>query len=208
MRTILAVMLFSASASAAPLISPAAKLPVIHEVPKACADSGRLANSPRVQLALSARVTLAECMANETLRAQKDLIDSQDSIAALEAGMAKSFELLDQAIATDDPKLVVVAQHAKGAIYAAMTQRMLAAVPPLPPSPTTEQVQLRSSRAAVLATWMQPWRDKQHEAFAAVIATVQQHEKLATDPVLANAIADAKRKLQSEPAVVADAPNS
>lgn len=205
------MLLFASAAEAAPLdhaITPAAKLPAVGEVPKACASAGHLADNPRPQFALAARITLAECMANDALKAQTDLIDSQDSIAALEDGMAPSLALLDQAIATRDAKLVILGEHAKGAIYAAMTVRMQQAVPPLPASPSDEQVQLRNQRVAVLATWMQPWKDKQHAAFTRVGAVVQEHPRLANDAVVANAIADARKHLQNEPTVVAAAPNS
>jgi hypothetical protein len=203
-------MLLASAAEAAPLVTSATRLPAIDVeiIPKACAGVARQANNPRVQFALSARVTLAECLANDALRATQDLIDSQDSIAALDDGMARSFALLDQAIATDNARLVVVAQHAKGAIYAAMTTRMLKAVPPLPASPSDDMVQLRNQRTAVLATWMQPWRDKQHEAFAAVVTVVQQHPALQSDATLTAPIADSKQQLSREPAVVAAAPNS
>jgi hypothetical protein len=209
MRTLLAVMLLAATAEAAPTTShrimPVPAPVDLATVPRICTPLAREANVPRIRVALSARISLAQCLAGQQIAAQTDLIDAQDSIAQLEASIAPSFALLDAAIASDDPALVVEAQHARGTLYLAMTTRMTATLPHLPANPSDETMELRDQRAAVLATWLQPWRDQAHDAFTAAVATGRKYQgPIAQDPTAAAALADSQRQLRGATTV----PNS
>lgn len=203
-------MLMAAAAEAAPLahpISQAMTQPPIDlaTVPKPCAMFVKQASVPEPVVAMTARISLAQCMATERLRAQTDLIDAQDSIALVEESVTASFALLDAAIATEEPRVVIQAQHAKGELYASMIGRMLATIPAPPAGTSDEAMQLRDQRAAVLATWLQPWREKAHDALAAVVELGKQHPELARDPVVQQAIRDSVQRLDREPAKVATA---
>ena len=211
MRTLLALMLLATTAEAAPVVvppSPSAVTPApidLAVVPKPCAELAKQANVPRVAVAMSARISLARCIATERLRDKTDLIDAQDSIALVEDSVVASLALLDNAIATNDPKLVILAQHAKGELYAAMTARMLQTIPPLPVGATGEAAQLRDQRVQLLTTWLAPWRDKAHDAFTAVLATERAQPSVAKDAQCQRAIADSRQQLEHLPATVASA---
>ena len=212
MRTLLALMLLATTAEAAPalVVPPSAATiapaPIdLAVVPKPCASLAKQANIPRFAVAMEARISLAGCLANERLRERTDLIDAQDSIALVEDGVVASLALLDSAIATTDPKLVILAQHAKGELYAAMTARMLQTIPALPTTATGESAQLRDQRVQLLTTWLAPWREKAHAAFSAVLATERAQPSIAKDAQCQRAIADSRQQLEHLPATVAAA---
>jgi hypothetical protein len=166
----------------------------------------RQANLPHVAVALGARISLAQCLAGARIAAQTGLLDTQDSIDQLEASVAPSLALLEQAIGFTDPAVSLEGLHARGVLYAALTARMLAAVPALPASPSTEAVELHDQRAAVLATWLEPWRDKAHASFAAAVALGLQFQgPIASDPAASAALADSREQLAREPSKI---PNS
>jgi len=205
MRTILAVLMLATAAAAAPLLPTAAPPLGIDAatVPAPCTPFLQQAVVPAPVAAMTARISLAQCIAGERLRAHRDLIDAQDSIELVDESVAASVALLDAVIATDVPRLVIEAQHAKGELYAQMIARMLATLPAPAAGAGDDAMQLREQRVAVLATWLQPWRDAAHDAFAGVVTLGKQHPELARDPVVQQAIRDSSQRLEREPAKVA-----
>ncbi len=203
MRTLLAVMLLAATAEAAPIVThplvPALAPIDPATLPRACVALAKPANVRHVAVALAARISLAQCLAGAQIAAQTGLIDTQDSIDQLEASVAPSLALLDEAIGCDDPAVSLEGLHARGVLYVALTTRMLAALPALLPSASTDAVELHDQRAAVLATWLEPWRDKAHAAFASAVAVGLQFQgPIAQDRTASAALADSKVRLDRE----------
>lgn len=94
------------------------------ETPERCHAIAKRAGTPNVRAALSARISLASCIADARF-SELQLIDGQESITEVEAAAAGSFALLDEVVAAaSDPVTKVMATHAKAQLLHVMINRM------------------------------------------------------------------------------------
>lgn len=162
------------------------------DVPARCRQLAQLAAVPQPEIALSSKVSLASCEAEERMRPLQ-LIDSELSAHQLEEAIAPSLQLLDEVIASGGPRWQIAAFHAEGALRQGMAVRLLATLPVLPENPSPERVRMHDLRAQMLRARVQPWLDRAQQDFAEVGRIAKQHAELANDAVVAAAVQDSER---------------
>ncbi|MDB4957484.1 MAG: hypothetical protein JWO36_5053 [Myxococcales bacterium] len=213
-----ASMLCAAIASAAPADAPVAarqtapsppdstaithgqpatsSLPAIDldSLPDACKTLGQLAGSPSPTVALSSRVSLANCLAEERMR-PLSLVDCEMSVRDLNEAATPSLELLDDVIAAAEPSWRIVALHAKGELLSSMSVRMLMTVPRPPAGAGDEAIALRDMRVTMLQSLLQPWLDLAQDAFKQVDRLARAQPELAKNQVVRSAVLDSQNKL-------------
>jgi hypothetical protein len=164
-------------------------------VPEACQPLAKqtLASGPA---ALSARISLAVCMADRAV-APLSLCDCGESILAVDTATEPALALLDEVIDTDDPASQVIAEHAEGELYAGLTTRMLATLPALPPGASAAEAALREMRRQTLDAQLEPWRDAAARSFQRVVELARAHPELADRPAVRTAVRDSQQRLKS-----------
>ena len=203
--TLLSVLLFSGTALAqrapAPVASkapaaPAVNLPPINldEVPEQCKTIAKQASAVSVPVALSARVSLANCIADTKL-AKLTLLDCEDSMLAVDDAAKQSFELIDGVIAgaTDD-STKIVAEQAKAELYNQMTARMLKALPAH--DGTESSIAMHNVRKSLLEGLLVRWKDAAATSYQNILAIVKAKPALEKNPVVAIAMRTAKDRLR------------
>src|SRR5262249_61696056 len=86
------------------------------KAPEPCKPFAKQALAPSVAAALSARVSLATCMADKAI-APLALCDCGESILAVDAAVAPAIAVLDNAIEGGDPGMQGIAEQAQGKLY-------------------------------------------------------------------------------------------
>ena len=185
----------SAASVPAPAPAPSAILPTIElkDIPDRCKDLAKRASVPSLVQALSARISLASCLADEKL-ATLELLDCSESVLAVDAAVAPSLALLDQVIAAGDASMQVLAQHAKAELFTNMAIRMRSTVPAAAGS-TAEAYALRDSRIAIIDTLIDPWRDQARDAHQAVVDLAKAHHELQKNPIVQTMVRESKARL-------------
>lgn len=178
--------------ASAPRLAPV----VLDEITQKCAPLAKPAAVPDVPRALSARISLASCLAEARIGVLS-LIDGQESVLALEEATAPAFALLDDAIDLGDAGLQISALRAKADLYVRMATTMIGTVPP-PANTTPEAAALRETRREIVEGMVAPWRDRIRAAREAVVALGKKHPELAKNPVARTAIEKSARELAQQ----------
>lgn len=170
-----------ARASTSPPAEARSRLPAIDlaQVPLRCRATAVRANGSNLRLVMPARISLASCVFHEKV-AVLALLDTQESVIALDQAAGPSLAYLDEVIARGEPAFQAIAHHAKGQLYTSMATRMRNTVPPST-DPRPEAVALRDSRLAIVDAMIAPWRDQALDAHRAVVAVVGATPALAHD---------------------------
>lgn len=169
-------------------------------VPEPCKPLVKQAGSPTASLALSARISLASCMAERAV-APISLCDCGESIAAVDKAAAPAIALLDEVItaaAKIDPSAQLVAEHTEGELYAGFTVRLLATLPKPGPDAGEAELTLRDLRHQTLEAQLASWRETAMTSFQHVVELAQAHPELAGKPVIAAALSDSQQRLAAD----------
>jgi hypothetical protein len=180
----------------APPASPASRLTPIDPsaVPEACQPLAKQALAPG-PAALSARISLAVCMADRAV-APLLLCDCGESILAVDTATEPALALLDEVIDVGDPASQVIAEHAEGELHAGLTARLLATLPALSPGASAPETALREMRRQTLDAQLEPWRDAAARSFQHVVELAGAHPELADHPAVRTAVRDSQQRLK------------
>ncbi|HEU0031217.1 MAG TPA: hypothetical protein VFQ53_11330 [Kofleriaceae bacterium] len=199
----------SARAPVAPA-KPAPRAPAVNlapidvsTLPDACRPIAKQASAPVVTQALQARVNLAGCIAEQKV-GKLELLDTQESMLAIEDAIQPSLALLDEVAKAGDLPMQVIALHARGELYTSMANRMLAAIPPAPQTP--DGAAFRETRKALLENLLAPWRGEAIAAAERVVELAKQHPELTKNPMLRTALRASQDRVATKVATAAPAP--
>ncbi len=190
--------------------TPAVNLTPINltETPERCHPIAKRAAGANLLQALSARISLASCIADARFSELK-LIDGQASITEMDEVALPSFAMLDEVVAAaTDPVTKVMATHAKAQLLHVMINRMTQTVT-ASTSTTPEAHALRETRRQIMQELLAPWRDRTREVYLAVDEIAKANPTIVKNPVAVAAIRDSREQLQrtvaSRPAAAAPA---
>lgn len=185
---------------ASPPAPPAPRLTPIDpaSVPAACQSLAKQALAPG-PAALSARISLAVCMADRAM-ASLALCDCGESILAVDTAAEPVLALLDEVIDAGDPASQVIAEHAEGELHAGFTVRLLATLPPLRPDASPAETTLREMRRQTLDAQLAPWRDAAARSFQRAVELARAHPELADHTAVKAAVRDSQERLTRQPA--------
>ena len=205
--TFLSMLLFSTAALAdaqrtpAPVASkapaaPAINLPPInlYELPEDCRTIAKQASAVSVPVALSARISLANCVADTKL-AKLTLLDCEDSVLAVDEAAKLSLELIDGVIAgaTDDTTKIV-AEQAKAELYNQMVTRMMRTLPAH--DGTESSIAMHTVRKGILEGLVAKWKDAAAGSYENILAIAKAKPALEKNQVVRTAVATAKDRLR------------
>jgi hypothetical protein len=168
----------------------------LDELPDACRDLGKLADSPSPNRALSARISLASCLVEHRLR-ELVLCDCEHSIREIDEAIAQSTLLLDEVFAAGDPATKVLARQALGDLLAGLVTRMLATVPQ-PVNASEAAFTLHETRLTMLQPLLDPWRDAARAAYRELDQVARANPQLAKNPAVLAAVRAARAKQQQQ----------
>ena len=191
---------------AAKQATPAINLTPINltETPERCHPIARRAGGANLLQSLSARISLASCIADAKF-SELALIDGQASITEMDEVAAPSFAMLDEVVAAAaDPVTKVMATHAKALLRNVMINRMTQTVTTSAVT-TSEAHALRESRRAIMQELLAPWRDRNREVYLAVDEIAKANPTIVKNPVAVAAIRDSREQLQRSVAINAAA---
>ena len=184
------------SQSASKPVTPTTNLPpiLLDEVPEQCKTIAKQAGSVTLSVALSARLSLAGCIATQKLSAL-ELLDCEDSILAVDEATKMSFELIDGVIAgaTDDTTKIVAEQQ-KAELYNSMVTRMMATVPST--GATESEIAMNAARKGILEGLLVRWKDAAAASYERILAIVKAKPALEKNQVVAGAVRTAKDRLR------------
>lgn len=164
----------------------------VEAMPVQCRTLGKEANTKARTRALTARLSLANCLADASVEGLS-LIDGQESVLLLDEAIAASRALLDEVIEHAEPENQLMAQRQLTMLYAGIASRMLQTVPPpVDKSPASQA--LRDVRLANVETMITPWREAEASAHAAIVKLAAAYPRLAKDRVYAQAIATSRAR--------------
>lgn len=189
--------------TASPVSPPAPPAPRLtpvdpSAVPAACQPLAKqaLAAGPA---ALSARISLAVCMADRAV-ASLALCDCGESLLAVDTAAEPALALLDEVIDAGDPASQAIAEHAEGELHAGFTVRLLATLPALRPDASPAEATLREMRRQTLDAQLAPWRDAATRSFQRVVELARAHPELAEHTAVRAAVRDSQERLTRQPA--------
>lgn len=173
---------------------------VLADLPEQChAIAKQAVGAASLQTALSARISLAACLADVGLAPLK-LCDCEESILAIDDATKRSIELLDEVItATRDPAMKITAHRAKAELYTNVIVRMTATIPP--PGATEASIALHEARRTILDGMLGRWRTAAAASYEQILALAKANPKLERDPAIATAVRIAKDRLRMQVAV-------
>jgi hypothetical protein len=166
-------------------------------IPEPCKPLAKQALAARLTSALSARISLASCMAERAIAALP-LCDCADSIVAVDSAVKPALALLDDVIANGDPATQVLAEHAEGRLYVGFTTRLVATLPAIAAGAAESEVALRDMRKQTLEAQLAPWREAALAAFEHVVELARAHPDLTRTPAIATAVRDSQQRLAAE----------
>jgi len=194
----------SPAASRAPQRAPAQVSPMVQlasidltRVPESCKPLAKQALAQSLTAALTARVSLATCMADRAI-APLVLCDCGESILAVDAAIAPAIAVLDNVIEVGDPAMQVIGEHAEGKLYAGFATRLLATLPSPGPGASDTELALRDLRKQALEAQLAPWREAAMTAFQHVVEIARSHPEAASNATAASAIRDSQQQLAAE----------
>jgi len=185
----------AATSPAPPAAQPAVNLTPINltETPERCHPIAKRAAAVNLVQALSARISLASCIADARFSALV-LIDGQDSITAMDEAAAPSLAMLDEVAAASDPVTQVMATHAKAQLLQTMMNRMTQTVSSSADARPEAQA-LRETRRAIMQELLVPWRERTLALHSAIDELARTHPTLVRNPVALAAINDSRERL-------------
>ena len=168
-------------------------------VPEPCKALAKQAVAPSVSTALSARISLAGCMADRAI-APLTLCDCAASIAEVDAAVAPALRVLDDAIAVADPVNQILAEHAEAKLFAGFAARLVATLPQPSPGAAESELALRDLRKQTLDAQLAPWREAALASYQHVVDVAKAHPEIAGQPAVAAALRDSQQHLAAEAA--------
>lgn len=165
-------------------------------IPEQCKPLAKEADSPSVNRALSARISLASCLVDHKLKPLV-LCDCQQSVADIDAATQLPLALLDEVYTAGDPAMKILARQAKGDMMLGLVQRMQTTVPPAV-NATPEAQQLRTTRIDMLTPMLVPWQDAANAAFKEVDIIARANPQLAKNQAVVAAVRAARSKMTAE----------
>lgn len=209
---VVAALLWSATAAAqapstqAPGASPPAQDPPIRsvsaatltkvdlaDIPDACKDLAKAAGSASKNQALSARTSLAVCLADQKTKPLV-LCDCEQSVREIEAAIQPSLDMLDEVFALGDAAQQILARSAQGEMLQSLATRMLTTVPP-PLNGSEEAIALHDTRVQMLQPLIAPWQQQAQAAFAAVDQLAKKNPQLAKNQAVVAAVRTSRQRL-------------
>ena len=177
---------------------------VVADLPQQCHSIAKqAAGAASLQTLLSARISLAACLADVGLAPLK-LCDCEESILAIDDATKRSVELLDEVItATRAPAMKITAHRAKAELYTNVMVRMASTIPP--PGTTEASIALHEARRTILEGMLGRWRTAAAASYEQILAIAKANPKLERDPAIATAVRMAKDRLRMQVAVAAPA---
>jgi len=169
----------------------------VSAVPAPCQPLVKPAQAARIATALSARITLANCMADHAI-APIGLCDCAASIVAIDTAVAPALAVLDGVIDAGDPTAQVLAEHAEGQLYAGFVRRLVATLPRTGPDASDAEIALADMRRQTLDAQLAPWREAALAEFQHAVEIARAHPDLASNPAVASAVRDAEQRLASD----------
>jgi len=215
MRYVLAMMLVSTSALAAP---PGATPPTVRppgatppapppkpigpqltaidpdSVPQKCLDLALQAGSPEPVLAQTSRLTLATCIANERARTVA-VCDCQQSVQDLNEAVAPAIQILDELATKGDPMYRLLALKAEADRYQILAQQLMATLAVPGPNATADERDLHEMRQTMLRPMIEPWLTRAQNAYVEVDRLAKAHPELDKNAEVRSAIADSRHRL-------------
>jgi hypothetical protein len=182
-----------------PSSQPSARLAPLEQsaIPEPCRPLAKQAQAPSLAAALSARISLASCMAERAV-APLALCDCGASILAVDTAVAPALAVLDGVIEAGDPAIQVLAEHTRGQLLAGFAARLLATLPTPGPGADNAEITLRDMRKQTLEAQLAPWRDAARAAFQRVVELAGAHPELASNPAVMTAVRDSRQRLAAE----------
>lgn len=165
------------------------------EVPEACRDFVKLADSAHRNVAHSARIALATCLVDHNAKPLV-LCDCEQSVNEIDAVLAPGIALLEEVFTAGDPAMQVLARQAQGELLVRFATRMLATVPP-PPSPTSEALALRETRLQMLRPLVSPWLVRAQSMFADLERIARANPQLEKNAIVVAAVRAARTRLSA-----------
>jgi hypothetical protein len=167
----------------------------VDAIPTACKSLAKEADGPALNRALSARISLANCLADAKLKPIA-LCDCEQSVHEVEAATDLPVLLLDEVHALGDASMKILARQAKGDLLAGFVQRMVATVPP-PVNASPEAAQLRQTRLDLLQPLLDPWQAQAQACFKEVDTIARANPQLAKNPAVTAAVRSSRAKLSA-----------
>lgn len=166
-------------------------------VPEPCKPLAKQALAQSLAAALTARVSLASCMADRAI-APLALCDCAESILAVDTAVAPAIAVLDNVIEVGDPAMQVIAEHTEGKLYAGFAARLLETLPKPGPGAADTELALRDLRKQTLDAQLAPWREAAMAAFQHVVEIARAHPEVARSAAAASAVRDSQQQLAAE----------
>ena len=174
MRSVLLLLLFTATASAGPSLAPLDRA----NLPKQCqAVATEPASARTMTPRFAAYTSAANCMAMVSLKALH-VQPNEQAVDAINRAIKPSVDLLDAVIRVGDPAASIIAQYSKADLYRG------AMVVLLSPEHQLDTVAVELTRN---------WRDRSAESFAEVARLSSEDPTLKSNPIIAYEINEASR---------------
>lgn len=144
-------------------------------------------------LAIGAKISIAQCLADQHIRAIT-IVDTPATRDELNKAIAQSIAILDEVIATGGPGEQVIAQHAKGDLFAGLAVRLRNSAPARGLAVGRELTAIEQ-RHAIVEDLVRPWLFEADQAFEAAVTIARKHPGIERDPVIAAVIAHTEHEL-------------
>ena len=186
----------------APVQAPAPAGPTLTHldptsVPEKCKPFAKEAEAPSLNRKLSARISLASCLADYKVKPLV-LCDCEQSVIDINNAAQLPITLLDEVYMMGDATMQILARQAKGDLISSFVQRIQATVPP-PVNGTPEAIALQQTRLDLLQPMLQPWNDQARAAYTDVDKLAKANPKLAKNPAVVAAVRSSRTKLGTQP---------
>ena len=165
----------------------------LDDVPVPCKELAKAADSPSVNQALSARTSLAVCLADQKTKPIV-LCDCEQSVREIEAAIQPSLDMLDEVFTMGDAAQQILARSAQGEMLQSFATRMLGTVPP-PLDGSPEAVALHDTRIQMLQPLVAPWQQQAQAAFAAVDQLARKNPQLTKNQAVVAAVRTSRQRL-------------
>jgi hypothetical protein len=170
-------------------------------IPEPCKPIAKQALAARLANALSARISLASCIAERAI-APLQLCDCAESVVAIDGAVKPALALLDDVIANGDPAMQVLAEHTVGQLHVGFAAKMMATLPQVAAGASESEVALRDMRKQTLEAQLAPWREAALASFEHVVELAKAHPQLTRTPAIATAVRDSQQRLAAEVAAL------
>ncbi|HTL35015.1 MAG TPA: hypothetical protein VL326_17930 [Kofleriaceae bacterium] len=166
-------------------------------VPDPCKPLVKDATAKSINRALSARISLASCLADHKLKPLV-LCDCEQSINDVNAATQLSVALLDEVYTRGDASMQILARQAKGDLFSSLVQRLQATVPP-PVNGSPDAIALRDTRLDLLQPLLDPWQGQAKSSYMDVDKIAKANPQLAKNPAVVAAVRSSRTKLGTQP---------